>query len=59
MEPGDRYMLCSDGLHGYLQVDEIAAVASIGGETAVEQFLQLANNRGGRDNITCVLVEIS
>jgi serine/threonine protein phosphatase PrpC len=58
MVPGDRYILCSDGLHGYLQLDEIPAVASIGGENAVEQFIQLANNRGGRDNITAVLVEI-
>lgn len=58
LEPGDRYMLCSDGLHGYLQLDEIPAIASIGGEMAVDQFIQLANNRGGKDNITCVLVEI-
>ena len=56
---GDRYILCSDGLHGYLQIDEIPAVASIGGESAVEQFIQLANNRGGRDNISCVLVEVA
>lgn len=56
---GDKYILCSDGLHGYLQIDEIPAVASIGGEVAVEQFIQLANNRGGKDNITCVLVEVA
>jgi len=56
---GDKYILCSDGLHGYLQLDEIPAVASIGGEVAVEQFIQLANNRGGKDNITCVLVEVA
>lgn len=58
LEPGDRYMLCSDGLHGYLQLDEIPAIASIGGEMAVDQFIQLANNRGGKDNITCVIVEV-
>ena len=56
---GDKYTLCSDGLHGYLQLDEIPAVASIGGEAAVTQFIQLANNRGGKDNITCVLVEVA
>ena len=56
---GDKYILCSDGLHGYLQTDEIPAIASIGGESSVEQFIQLANNRGGKDNITCVLVEIA
>ena len=58
LEPGDIYMLCSDGLHGYLQLDEIPAIASAGGEQAVEHFIQLANNRGGKDNISCVIVEV-
>lgn len=58
LAPGDRYVLCSDGLHGYLQIDEIPAVAASGGDTAVDQFIQLANNRGGKDNITCVMVEV-
>lgn len=59
LEPGDQYLLCSDGLHGYLQLEEIPAIASAGGESAVEQFIQLANNRGGRDNITAVLVDVA
>jgi protein phosphatase len=56
---GDRYILCSDGLHGYLQLDEIPAIASIGGDKAVDQFIQLANNRGGKDNITALVVEVA
>ena len=55
---GDRFLLCSDGLHGYLQLDEIAAVGGIGGEQAVDQFIALANNRGGKDNITAVMVHV-
>lgn len=59
VEPGDRYLLCSDGLHGYLQTEEeIARIASEGGEAAVDHFIELANQRGGRDNITAVLVEV-
>ena len=58
MEQGDKYLLCSDGLHGYLQTDEIPAIAGSNGDVAVEQFIQLANNRGGKDNITAVLVEV-
>ncbi|WP_438015615.1 protein phosphatase 2C domain-containing protein [Sorangium sp. So ce315] len=59
VEPGDRYLLCSDGLHGYLPAEEeIASIASKGGETAVDLFIELANRRGGRDNITAVLVEV-
>ena len=57
MEPGDRYLLCSDGLHGYLQLDEIPAIANVGGADAIDRFIQLANDRGGRDNITAILVE--
>lgn len=59
MEPGDLYLLCSDGLHGYLQLDEIPAITAAGGEAAVDQFIQLANNRGGKDNITAVIVEVT
>ncbi|APR87311.1 putative protein phosphatase [Minicystis rosea] len=60
MRPGDRYLLCSDGLHGYFEDPaEIAAIASLGGDAAVQRFIELANARGGRDNITAVLVEIT
>ena len=55
---GDRYLLCSDGLHGYLQDEEIPGVAAPGGTEAVQAFIDLANRRGGHDNITAVLVEV-
>jgi len=55
---GDRYMFCSDGLHGYLQGPEIAQIVAKGGKAAAQAFIDLANSRGGSDNITCVLVEV-
>jgi protein phosphatase len=55
---GDRYVLCSDGLHGYLQEPEIPDIVSLGGSAVTEAFITLANERGGSDNITCVLVEV-
>jgi protein phosphatase len=59
IEQGDSYLLCSDGLHGYLRSDEeIAGIAAHGGELAVDMFIELANRRGGRDNITAVFVEM-
>jgi len=58
VEPGDRYLLCSDGLHGYLETEELPAIAELGGAVAVEKFIALANGRGGKDNITVVLVEV-
>ncbi|HKO53876.1 MAG TPA: protein phosphatase 2C domain-containing protein [Polyangiaceae bacterium] len=56
---GDSYMLCSDGLHGYLKPEEIPGMMAQGGHFAVEKFIQLANARGGKDNITAVVVEVS
>jgi protein phosphatase len=55
---GDQYLVCSDGLHGYLRAAEIPELAALGGEKAVDAFIDLANSRGGKDNITAVLVEI-
>lgn len=58
LSPGDRYLLCSDGLHGYLAGPEIPEIVALGGDYAVDTFIDLANSRGGKDNITAVLVEI-
>ncbi len=56
---GDRFLLCSDGLHGYLQEGEIPSLFS---DTPEEQLtpklIQLANERGGKDNITAIVVRV-
>jgi protein phosphatase len=58
-QASDRYLLCSDGLHGYLETQEIAGVAAHTTlEAGCQGFIDLANQRGGKDNITCVLIEI-
>jgi serine/threonine protein phosphatase PrpC len=56
--PGMRFLLCSDGLHGYLRDEDIPGIVTSGGMNAVKSFIALANDRGGKDNITAVLVEI-
>jgi protein phosphatase len=53
-----RLLLCSDGLHGYLHDEDIPPIVTMGGQAAVERFVDLANERGGKDNITAILVEI-
>jgi serine/threonine protein phosphatase PrpC len=58
LKGGDRFLLCSDGLHGYLREREVAPITKLGGEEAVRRFIELANERGGKDNITAILVEI-
>lgn len=55
---GDRFLLCSDGLHGYLTDPEVLPIVGLRGQSAVKRFVDLANERGGKDNITAVLVEI-
>jgi protein phosphatase len=58
LAPGMRFLLCSDGLHGYLKDSDIPPIVAMGGSATVERFVRLANERGGKDNITAVLVDI-
>lgn len=56
---GDRIVLCSDGLHGLVEHDEIAqAVTLVPLTQAVDRLIALANARGGSDNITVIAVEV-
>ncbi|HET7464943.1 MAG TPA: PP2C family serine/threonine-protein phosphatase [Longimicrobium sp.] len=59
--PGDLVLLCSDGLTGMLTDRMIRRILVRGGELAkrVAELVLEANDRGGRDNITAVLVRIS
>ena len=56
----DRYLLCSDGLHGYFSCDDDVVHIMVGDppELAVRTAIELANDRGGKDNITAVLVSV-
>jgi protein phosphatase len=60
LEAGDRFLLCSDGLHGYLRPGE---VESLLGEARIEDAarrgIEMANERGGKDNITAVVVALA
>ena len=57
--PGDQFLLASDGLTGYLETtDELAPYIAKDGDTATKALVELAKNRGGKDNITVVLVRL-
>lgn len=59
VEPGDVYLLCSDGLNDVLTDEEIAArLASHPGdlESAARELIQEVNARGGPDNVSVVLI---
>lgn len=59
VRPGDRYLLCSDGLSDPVSHDTIADIASRGTlEQAAERLIDLALRSGGPDNVTVVLGEI-
>lgn len=54
-QPGDRLLVCSDGLSGMLYEDDIARVlAGLDLPDAMEALLRYANDAGGFDNITVV-----
>jgi protein phosphatase len=56
---GDHILLCSDGLTNMAEESEILeTVTSCGGERACEELIALANARGGKDNISVVLIKI-
>jgi serine/threonine protein phosphatase PrpC len=60
-EPGDLFLLCSDGLTDMLSEDDIAAaIESVHGapEAAGQALVAAANARGGEDNITVLLFEL-
>lgn len=56
--PGDIFVLCSDGLTGHVDDAEIARTVSSDSDldVACDRLIDLANHRGGDDNITVVIV---
>ncbi len=61
VEPGDIYLMCSDGLSDMMQDSAIAEVLQNGTSLALmaAELVTLANENGGRDNITVLLIEAS
>jgi serine/threonine protein phosphatase PrpC len=57
----DQFLLCSDGLSNYLQTQEeiLSTLQETPFEAVPRRFIDLANSRGGKDNITSVLVKIN
>ncbi|MEZ4220421.1 MAG: cyclic nucleotide-binding domain-containing protein [Polyangiaceae bacterium] len=55
--PGDMFVLCTDGLHGYLESTDTLA-ERFGGELASlpQRLVDYANEQGGADNITALII---
>src|SRR5512134_2954876 len=61
LEPGDRLLLCSDGLSGVLSHDELRAGLSENAplDAICRSLIEAANPAGGPDNITALLLDVS
>lgn len=61
MHPGDIFMLCSDGLCGFADDEDIFGIANKARtdlNLIVDSLIQLAKDRGGADNITVIALQI-
>jgi protein phosphatase len=62
VEPGDLFLLCSDGLNDMIPDEDIGLTLQAlqtNLPLAAEQLVQMANDNGGRDNVSVVLVRIA
>ncbi|MGV8858447.1 Stp1/IreP family PP2C-type Ser/Thr phosphatase [Rhodoglobus sp.] len=59
-KPGDRWLLCSDGLSSFVTEDKIAATLRrvTDADAATERLVQASLDQGAPDNVTVVLVDI-
>ncbi|MGN9759868.1 MerR family transcriptional regulator [Streptomyces sp. SD31] len=58
--PGDRYLLCSDGLSGVVPDPHIRHLltSAPAPDTAVHTLIAAANDAGGPDNVSCVVADV-
>lgn len=60
LRPGDRYLLCSDGLSGLVDETEIAVILEDAEPSeAVRQLVDRANEHGGHDNVTVQIAALA
>ena len=61
VQEGDIYLICSDGLNDMVEDDDIEmTLGALGANLplAAEQLVQMANDNGGRDNVSVVLIKV-
>jgi serine/threonine protein phosphatase PrpC len=58
--PGDRFVLCSDGVHGYVENEADLGRLASPPDTALaaRALVEFAIRKGGRDNATAIVVDV-
>jgi protein phosphatase len=61
LRSGDRLLLCTDGLTAMLSDDQILSILASNrdADAACRQLVDAANEAGGKDNITVVLIPVA
>lgn len=59
VQKGDRFLLCSDGLHGLLEEPDMLSLIDDDLERSTRALINRANENGGDDNVSAILVEVS
>ena len=60
LQVGDRYILCTDGLHGVVPDDKLLQFASgqDNPQACADGLVQLALESGSRDNVSCIVIDV-
>jgi protein phosphatase len=61
VQKGDRYLICSDGLSDMVEDADIHLTVNTFGanlDTVAKQLIQLANDNGGRDNVSVLMAQV-
>ena len=60
VDPGDRIVVCCDGLSNLVDDDEILEIVTkVPLDAAPQKLIDLANDRGGDDNITVIVIHVN
>jgi len=61
LQVGDRYILCTDGLHGVVPDDKLMQFASgqENPQACADGLVQLALESGSRDNVSCIVIDVT
>lgn len=58
--PGDKYLICSDGLYEYVTEEEMLKLMQYSpSDHAADEMLKMALEKGGRDNVTLLIAEVT